>query len=259
VPDSARIQGHLALALHATGDWLESERRMQAALASTTDDWIVRHRDELTRSLEAVRAHLAWLEIDAPARRELWIDARLASALPMRAPLRVVAGKRSLSLRTEGRNPIDKKLDIPPGQHLYLSLTETAADAPGGTPPTTPQRRPAAGEQPRGGAIRTLGAALVGAGLAGMVASVSFGVHALVLHHERNRDCDQTGCTSHGLVLDARSRQAAVYANVFAAAGLASLGTGGLLLWFNPGGAAPNRSQASAGHGSVGSSLLFRW
>ena len=256
-PDSARVQGHLALALHATGDWLESERPMKAALASN-DDWVVRHKDELARSLEAVRGHLAWLQVDAPGRSELWIDARLASPLPMQAPLRVLAGGRRLSLRTQGRAPIDKMLDVPPGGHLYLSLVDTGTDTHTVRTSTAQQYTPATTERPRGGANRTLGAALLGAGTAAMVACVSLGVHALVLRQERDSECDQTGCTTQGRVLDARGRQAAAYANVFAAAGLASLGAGGLLLWFNPGGA-PSRSQPNAGHGSVGASLLLRW
>jgi hypothetical protein len=258
-PDSPRAQGHLALALHATGDWLESERIMQAVVVATSDDWVDRHKEELARSLEAVRSHLAWLEVEAPGSSELWIDGHLVSALPMRAPLRVVAGQCTLTLRTSGRSPIDKQVNIPEGRQLYLSLAEGPRPARAEAAPTAAQRAPVAIKSAGGGTMRTLGVALLGAGVAGVIAGISLGVHALVQRSERDRECDQTGCTSRGLELDARGRQAATYADIFVVTGLASLGAGGVLLWIHPGGSSQVRGQTSAGISAVGSSLRLRW
>jgi len=258
-PDSPRVLGHLALALHATEAWLESERVMQIVLASESDDWVARHKEELARSLEAVRAHLAWLEVDTRANGELLIDGRHASRLPMRAPLRLVAGKYRLSLRTAEGNSNDTTVEIPARRHLHVAFADVGRPAKEASTPLAPQRSPGVSDRPRASAMRTLGAALLGAGVAGVVASISVGLHALVLRHERDQQCDPNGCTREGLELDARGRQAAQYAAAFGAAGVARIGAGAVLLWLHPLGSAQSPGQASTGSAAVGGSLMLRW
>lgn len=233
-PNSPRVQGHLALALHAQGHWVESERVMLRVLDSPQDDWVARHTDELRHSLQAVQAHLGWLEIHASAPAELWLDEQLVGSTPLSAPLRVAAGQHTVSVRPSGRAPLRKIVAIPPDRHVYLDLTAGVPDRPvenpAAPPPQTPERQ---GTQAlRTGAWgRTLGIALLGAGAAVVASGIVLGVNAIVVRGERDSECDQSGCTRDGIALDARARQSAEYSNIAIATGFVSLGVGTVLVW----------------------------
>ena len=234
-PSSPRILGHLALALHATQQWLESERIMQDVVQATNDAWVVRHEAELKQSLEDVQDHLAWLEVDTPVPGTLWIDDTLVGEAPTRSPIRVVASTCVLTLKGPNRLPIVKTVSIPARRHWYLYLIETAAIGP--PTPTVPRVAMPSGASPSNQPLaaskkRGLGLTLLGVGTAGLVASVALGIDALVLRNQRDKECDsKTGCSREGVQLDGRGRQTATLATLSFVTGVTSLSVSTVLLW----------------------------
>lgn len=234
-PDSPRILGHLALALHATHQWLESERVMQNVIRAADDDWVVRHEAELTQSLEKVQDHLAWLEIDTPLPGKLWLDDTLIGEAPTRSPLRVVAKPCVLRLEIPNRLPIVRSVTIPARRHWQLYLIDTAAVSPAAPAPARAAKvsdaRPSPPPPPpsrRNG----LGLALLGFGSAGILAGVALGIDALVLRNERDKECaGKPECSRRGVELDGRGRQAATLAEISFVAGASTMGASAVLLW----------------------------
>jgi hypothetical protein len=236
-PESARIKGHLALALHAQKEWVESESIMLEVLSSPDDEWVARHLGELRQSLVAVQSHLAWLEVDAEAPADLWLDDHYVGALPMKQPLRLVAKETTLELRTPRGTPIRRVLQIPAGQHLRLASLESSADKrPNVEFVKSKPAAPKAGVRAPKASNRTpaslVGAALVGAGAASLAAGIGFGINAFLLRHQRDKECTaELGCSADGIALDARGRQSARSANVFLGVGVVGMGVGVAILW----------------------------
>ncbi|MBN1612182.1 MAG: tetratricopeptide repeat protein [Polyangiaceae bacterium] len=232
-PDSLRARGQLALALHAVGQWLESEQIMERVLAES-DEWVDRHRAELEQSLRSVRSHLAWLQVDAQGPGTVWLDGHRVSSLPVRAPLRVVARRYLLEIHLSGHAPLRKEVDIAPGQRVLVDIATPppppAREQPEPAPTQLPSRANSE-RQNRESRARTYGLVLLGAGAAGLATGAAFGAYAIIARRQRDRECDADGCSIRGLQTDARGRQAATFSTLLFATGISSLVGGGVLLW----------------------------
>jgi hypothetical protein len=236
-PDSPRVLGHLALALHATEQWLKSERVMLEVLRSKDDIWVLRHQAELEKSLESVQDHLAWLEVDSPISGSLWINDVNVGNAPTAGPIRVLANTCVIKLTAPNRPPITKLISIPARHHLNVYMIETIA--PMVPPPpvaaprhTSTQIASSASKAPSpNGARHGIGLTLLGAGVAGIVTSVAVGVDALVQRDRSRRECNEHKCSIDGIKLDALGRHSATLATISFAAGAAALGVSAVLLW----------------------------
>jgi hypothetical protein len=233
-PTSPRILGHLSLALHATEQWIESERLMQEVLRAVDDPWVTRHITELQQSLESVQAHLAWLEVDAPSPGRLWIDGTPVGGVPTAQPIRVVAHPCELKLELPNRPIIVRTVEVRPGSRQYVVLTapELPEPSPKSVNPLVQTQEPKAARVTVNSPLRRgLGFTLLGVASASLVAGVAFGIDALVLHNRAKDECTQSECTTRGVRLDARGRQTATFSTISFALGASSLGASAVLLW----------------------------
>src|SRR5258708_7230515 len=72
---SPRTRAQVGLAEQALGFWVEAERDLSTSL-SGSDAWIADHRAQLMTAVDAVRSHLATLDVGANVdAAPLWIDA----------------------------------------------------------------------------------------------------------------------------------------------------------------------------------------
>lgn len=255
-PNSPRARGQLALALHAVQEWVESERVMESVVADSSDEWVARHRAKLEQSLQTVRMHLGWVVVDAAGPGTAWLDGHRIGSLPIAAPVRVVAARHALEIRSRAHAPIRKDLEIAPGQKLLVSVA-LASPAPASTPalPGVPSG-PEPEHEDSGLGSRHYGMALLGFGAAGLVAGAAFGVDAIVLRGRRDDVCGRDECTGErGIRLDAWGRQAAMLSNVFLAAGLSGAIIGGALLWEDH----SSRTRVSLTIAPGGARLQGRW
>lgn len=129
-----RGRAQIALALHALGDWLGAERGLTEALRATDDAWIGQYRDALEGALATVRAHLASLAVSINASTgELLVNGVSVHALPLREPIRVVAGTLDVAVRAPGYLPVERTIVLAPGderQETFELTSVPALDSP---------------------------------------------------------------------------------------------------------------------------------
>jgi hypothetical protein len=171
-----RTRAQIALALHALGDWIGAERGLLDALSATDDPWVAQYRDVLEGALATVRAHLASLTVSTNAPTgELVINRVTVHALPLREPVRVVAGTLDIAVRAPGFRSADRVIELAAAseRHEVFELepvAEPAAPSPANvnalrsgadTPQPTTRRNPVPGYLALGAA-----GALAGGGFA---------------------------------------------------------------------------------------------
>ncbi|HMA92729.1 MAG TPA: hypothetical protein VKP30_08590 [Polyangiaceae bacterium] len=234
-PNSPRVLGHLALALHANQQWLESERIMLEVVRAKDDPWVLRHQAELEKSLESVQDHLAWLEVDTPVLGSLSINGELVGTAPSNGPMRVVATACTVKITAPNRVPIAKTVNIGARQYLKVYLLEpTAPSAPQASeePRTRAPADTRVQSQPIPRARRKdVGLMLLGAGAAGLAASIALGIDALVLRDRSRSKCSEAECSIDSIKTDARGRQSATAATISFVTGATALGVSAVLLW----------------------------
>lgn len=187
----------LALAEQALGRWLEADEHLRAAMASG-DRWVVRNRATLDEAMSAIAQHVGSLVVEGtPAGATVTLAERQIGTLPMSAPARVLVGRARLSVRADGHEPVQREIDVRPGETLRetVTLAPTAASAPPppAPEPPPPERTPA---RPRSGGspLTTLG--IVGLGVGG--AAVVGGTVALVLREGHASDWNSDACLQGG-------------------------------------------------------------
>jgi hypothetical protein len=139
---SARTQAQIALAEQALGKWVDAERDLVAALASTDDPWIASRTAGLRAALESIRGHLGTLVVrtNVPS-AELWLNGERMGELPMDR-VRVAAGKLDVRVQASGHQTATRTLDLEGGTVLtadVLLVPESASAVPGAdsSPPVT--------------------------------------------------------------------------------------------------------------------------
>lgn len=129
-----RYLAQLGLAEQALGLWLKAEVHIKEALTATDDAWIDKHRPDLDAAVEAVGAHLGYLDVELEAggarEAELLLDGRPTGTLPLAAPLRVVAGTVAIEVRSRGFIPVTRPVQVPPGGRARERIVLVALVAP---------------------------------------------------------------------------------------------------------------------------------
>jgi len=111
-----RALAQRALAEQALGDWVQAETHLRAALASSEDPWIARHRQALEGALAVIGDHLGQLQVNGGvAGAELRLNGQLVGQLPLAAPLRVVVGRPLLEVSLAGYYPVRREIAIKAG------------------------------------------------------------------------------------------------------------------------------------------------
>jgi hypothetical protein len=156
-----RTLAQIGLAEQALGSWVAAEEDLVRALADTRDAWIAKHAEGLARALEAVRTHLADLEVVANVPdAEVWIDGARIGSIPSARAFRVIAGHVELEVRAPGHPPLRRDLETAPGATAH---EEVAFEPPAPPPAPTPLAAIDAPTPPRSRAS-TVAWSLLGAG-----------------------------------------------------------------------------------------------
>jgi hypothetical protein len=132
-----RASAQLGLVEQALGRWDEAEQHLGMAIRSTGDDWIEEHRDALQKALGIIRGHVGSLQISGePAGASVFVNGRRVGALPLREPVRVIAGDVDVELRADGYKRAAQKIAVQPYQHRPLVMRLERIDlAPARRPP----------------------------------------------------------------------------------------------------------------------------
>jgi hypothetical protein len=254
----------IGLAKQALGRWVEAESTLEEALASRGDPYVGRWTSILQGALADIRSHLGELAVEGPAGAELVVDGRTAGTLPLKAPVRVVAGTVAVELKLAGHLS-GLRAVVVPSQQL---ARETIVLAP--LIPATPERPVllgAHGGSPEPGHTsgwpRPAGLVLVGGAALALGAGLTF--HVLrensVANFNHHSDCDEklpdrgdsSACQGlHDRIV--RNTTAAVVG--YAAAGV--LGAAAAYLLLAPGDGDPGRlALCGAGPGTAGVACSF--
>jgi hypothetical protein len=145
---------------------------------------------------------------------------------------------RSYVVRISGAGTVEivvDRLDDVPSAHPVAAPLAPARARPVVTAP-----EPAAGGVAnRGGAQRTVGLVLVGAGVVGLGAGAYFGGQALSQSGEANRACPTTAACPEGTDANDRAKDSFKVAVVSVAAGAGALTLGTIIYFLAPSGPAP--------------------
>lgn len=223
---SARALAQMGLASQALGRWVAAEVDLLRALKEKDDPWIERNRAPLEQALATVRRHLGSLEVETnAANAELWLNAEKAAELPLRAPLRVVAGTVVVEVRAPGHIQVRRTLALSPGATLRETLTLVRA-GDGSREPVRDRARDAAPPSHGNPTLRIAGIVCIGVGVVGLGAGTYFGLRTLSDKSERDQHCSAAGCDATGLELDRDARREATISTIAFGAGIAAGATG---------------------------------
>ena len=132
-----RTAAQLGLCEQALGSWVEAQRHVREALA-TSDTWVRRNRSSLEHALTAIDEQVGTIEVlggvDGASVR--WGGQSLG-ALPMTAPASVVVGRATLEVTADGYVPYAIELTVRGGEltRQVVRLEEVHATPP---PPPAP-------------------------------------------------------------------------------------------------------------------------
>ncbi len=175
-----RARAQIALALQALGDWIGAESGLKESLGAGDDPWIMRYHAALEGALSTVRAHLAWLHVDANVTGgELFLNGVSTSAIPMAGRVRIAAGTLDLEVRATGHAPARRTIDVRPDADLHERFTlEPLALPPAKDPAEDANREPLrpAGNRRNSGDVVAGYIALVSSGTLGGAGLVAWRV-----------------------------------------------------------------------------------
>jgi hypothetical protein len=116
----ARALAQIALAEGELGRLVDAEAHLVEALAHGSERWIRHNRPGLETALGRLRTHLGSLSVECETPgAELWIGGQRVSALPLRAPLRVVAGTVAIEVRASGFATVARSVQVPTALVLH--------------------------------------------------------------------------------------------------------------------------------------------
>lgn len=168
---SPRTLAQVGLAEQALERWVDAESHLAAALAQSDNRWLEKRRGVLEDSLERIRARLADLSVTgSPRGAEVVVDGEVVGILPLRRPLRVVAGQHRIAVRSPSFLSAERTKEIMPGAQAVESFELAAVVAPppppvsAPAPVSAPPAAPVPGPVPRWRQV--LGVAAVGTGAA---------------------------------------------------------------------------------------------
>ena len=260
-----RALGQMGLAEKSLRLWVEAERDLRAALASTADPWIEKNRAALAQALEVVESNLASLHVKTNvAGAKLYVNGAFVADLPLDAPLRVSAGAAQIAVSAPGHERAERRETLPARRvtSLTVELSPAPAEEPPLTaaPPLTPAPPPPADEptpaSDPGSSQRTWAYVAGGVGLVALGVGSYFGVRTLSLKSERDDVCPGDRCpTQRGVDLDDQARSAALVSTIGFGVGIAALGTAAALWLTAP--RAEVGASVGPGHASASFALSF--
>lgn len=168
--DEPRVLAQVALAEQALGRWVDAARDLREAAAHEDDPWIRRNAAALAGARDEIMRHVGGLTVEGPgAQGELRVDDARVAALPMTAPVVVLAGERALEVRREGYSPWARSFTVRPGElnRVEVPALQSLVVAP--VVPVTPPRR-GQGQRVAGWSLVGASALGLGVGIYGLVA-----------------------------------------------------------------------------------------
>jgi hypothetical protein len=220
-----RAQAQAGFAEQALGRWLDAERDITEALASSGDPWVAKNAATLRQSLAVVAQHLGNLQIlGSPAGATVKFDDRPVGALPMDAPARVTAGEVLVAVSAPGHVQIQRKLTVAAGAMVRETFTlpvlqndvPAASNVDGASRPAPPPVKSAAGGHPvetvaasgagarpdsagRGlSSTQGWGIAVASAGVVAVGVGAVFASQAISKNNESKSGCDGNVCDATG-------------------------------------------------------------
>jgi hypothetical protein len=232
--------------------WVEFREALSATLREARPDR-VRFASE---HLAAIEPRLASIQIDVAGSAggpvpTVALDGRQLGRAAWGVAIPVDAGRHQATARFGVGDDWSTTIDIRDGEHLVVSVPATSAP-PAETAPAAPPPQPAHGSssnrlRARPSAVvhappslgpkppidqrKILGVALGGIGLVSLGVGTYFGLHAVALWGDRNRNCPMDVCTPDGLALGSRADSAATAATWTIAGGVVALGASALVLF----------------------------
>lgn len=250
---SNRSLAQMGLAEKSIRNYVDAERHLRKALASSEDEWITEHRPTLEMALQIVQKQLAWLVVQASVRgAEVTVNGASIGTTPLEAPYRVVAGVVVVEVDAPGYRAWRASQTLPAGNRTVvtanlerLSMTPPPpVTAPASTSETGRGARDAPPDQRQRWTPWILSTAAVSA--AGIGVGVGLGVRTVRLKNRRDSICPEPACAdARGVQLDGQARKAARGSTAGFAVGAAA-GVGALVLWIAEPDAAASSASASA-------------
>jgi PEGA domain len=128
-----RTAAQFGLATQAVGRWLRADALLREGIAAPNDPWITRNRAALDGALAVVGRHLATLDLVGDvAGARVRINGDEVGALPLTAPVRVLAGTVTVDVTAEGYEPLTLRFVASAGENLRERVVLVA------TRPVTP-------------------------------------------------------------------------------------------------------------------------
>ncbi|NOY93376.1 MAG: hypothetical protein GXP55_19500 [Deltaproteobacteria bacterium] len=111
------------LAYQGAGLYVDAERALVRALATTADPWVTAHRAGLDLALQLTRERLGWLIVacDAPGTRASFVDGPTES-FPCGLAQRVIAGAQRIETRAPNRRSARAVVQVGPGGRERYSV-----------------------------------------------------------------------------------------------------------------------------------------
>jgi hypothetical protein len=195
---SPRALAQVALAEQALGRWVDAEAHLSQAVVHGDDPWIARNKAVLDQTLSEIQVHLGSVELlgGVPG-AEVRLNGTPVGLLPLKTPIRALAGSVAVEVRAEGYLTLIRTVMIPSGglarESVILISTGAAVHASPIETKTSDAMVTAADQSSSGWGVRRdvavgLGVAAVG----GLVVGTTF----LVLRNSRAIDFKNAGCTT---------------------------------------------------------------
>lgn len=138
---SPKALTQVALAEQALGRWISAEAHLTDALKNK-DAWIEKRRAPLEGALATIRERLGRLEVlGTPAGAKVLLNGKDVGVLPLKAPMRVVAGTIAVDVLADGHRPTSRNVVVNAGSLARETINlvpELAKAEPPPPPPATP-------------------------------------------------------------------------------------------------------------------------
>lgn len=200
---SGRAAAQMALAEQALGHWVDAEAHLIEALRHDEEPWIARHKAVLDRALLDIQKHLGSLQLSGGvAGATVTLNGAPAGTLTEAVSLRAPAGTVVVEVGAPGYLPVVRSVVIPAGgiareAIVLIRMPEATTTA---APASNVAIQPSQASAPRAIASqppsdhrttrKTVGVALVAAGLVGLATGITFSV----TYDRRARAFNDAGC-----------------------------------------------------------------
>ncbi len=124
---SPRAEAQIGLAELALGHWVRAHRRLEAALAHSSDSWISSRAVQLAAAVETLVPHLGFLQIEGGANGyHVWVQGTDAGALPFSTLVVVETGRVDVELRDALRTLDSLRVTVAPRATVRVTLATPA-------------------------------------------------------------------------------------------------------------------------------------